>query len=307
MTFLIKLTLGLIIFGLMPFTAYGNSTAVHGVVRAVTGDVTLKKANQTEFEKLKLGQRVHPGDTILAGNKSSVKIIMIDENVLSVAADTMIKIERYEYDPTKFEKNVLINMAFGKLRSLVRQRYDEDKNRYIVKTPSAVAGVRGTDFLTIYNSRTNQTQVVTFEGGVNFSMLDSNGNSSRPTEIVAGHTSVNKIEGAPTEPKALPAEELKNLNSESTIREPASVPKDLIERAPEQGSIKPDYSPTHLTSQDLGTCENCDSQPIGPTLELGGFSPTRALEPDTSTCEFCERVIEDGNTTVNIFLVPVGP
>lgn len=294
-----KTTSIFLIFILMvigPNVAYAESS--RGVVRVVSGDARIQRARDDEYTKLKIGDVVKVGDSIMTGRNSRVKMVMMDENVISVSEDSHFTFERYEYDPSKFEKNVVLKLAFGKLRSIVKQRYDGKDSQYIVKTPSAVANVHGTDFLTVYNVQTNETKIITFQGGVNFSMLNENGQLGLPTLVVAGKTSVNKLDKSPEPPTDLPKNELQKINDETSVREPASQLK---------SSSVQSSGATLLTNQDLGQCSDCVAQPVGPTLEIGGFSPVRAETPATSTCEFCERAIEDGNTTVNINLVPIGP
>src|SRR5690606_34258508 len=103
---------------------------------------------------------------VIAAKDARAKIVMVDKNILNISPETKITIEKYKFDSSKDEKNVSLNVLYGKVRSTVKQKYDGEKNTFNIKTPSAVAGVRGTDFLTGFNPITKTTKIVTFEGQV---------------------------------------------------------------------------------------------------------------------------------------------
>src|SRR5688500_17595879 len=126
--------------------AYANS--IHGVFQVVKGDVQIITQSSKTQTKAKIGSKVYHGDTITAGKDSRAKIVMVDKNEISVSPDSKVVIENYEYQPQADKKNVMLSVLYGKVRAKVEQKYDDQKNKFQVKTPSAVAGVRGTDFFT---------------------------------------------------------------------------------------------------------------------------------------------------------------
>ena len=62
------------------------------------------------------------------------------------------------------KKKILINLIYGKLRANVQKDSYKNTpdNQFRVKTKTAVAGVRGTQFLTSFNQQSGLSEVVTF-------------------------------------------------------------------------------------------------------------------------------------------------
>ncbi len=144
-------------------------------------------------------------DVIQAGKDSSARIILATAK-LSLGADTRIEIAAHTGGGSgSSEASVsLLNLTYGKLRALVNRKKDpatnesvtvapgstvgrkqnkapgdkadaksssadktvENKVSFEVKTFSAVAGVRGTDFFVSYDPNAGVTQQATIEGSV---------------------------------------------------------------------------------------------------------------------------------------------
>ncbi len=193
-----------------------------GVFMVVKGDIRVQAKAGTEV-KAKVGSKVQEGDIVIAGADSRAKIVMVDKNVLNISPDTKIVIEKYKFDQAKGEKNVSLNVLYGKVRSTVNQKYDGEKNTFNIKTPSAVAGVRGTDFLTGFNPVTNTSKIVTFEGQVmTGSGMDASGKILNAVAVNPGQFTVASPGAPPAPPAEVPKSELASMNSESKADAPSS-------------------------------------------------------------------------------------
>lgn len=192
-------------------TAVADST---GTFMVVKGDVQVtSKAGGTQ--KAKIGMKVQESDIIASGPDSRAKIVMSDKNVINISPDTKLELEKYIYDPNSDNKQVSLNVLQGKVRATVEQKYDGEKNKFHVKTPSAVAGVRGTDFLTSFSPKNRETKIVTFEGRVAVGLPGPNGSIANPVYVNPGQTTTAQSGAPPSKPEAVPANELKNMNSET--------------------------------------------------------------------------------------------
>lgn len=197
-----------------PAAAWAQS--LHGVFMVVKGDVQILKEGAAP-EKAKVGSKIHPGQTVATGADSRAKIVMSDRNVVNVSPDTKLLIEKYENDPKKGTKDVEMKLIEGKVRNNVEQKYDGEKSKFIIKTPTAVAGVRGTQFMTSFSPRTGMTQIVTMKGAVSFSSLGKNGLPVGPPVMVNKGETASAAAGAPPEPpKPMPKEDLQKVDSETT-------------------------------------------------------------------------------------------
>jgi hypothetical protein len=211
--------------------------AVHGVMMVVKGDVKVTSGKDKTTEAAKVGKKVFPGDTITAGPDSRAKIVMSDKNVLNISPDSKMTIEKYTNGAN--DKNVELKVEYGKIRASVEQKYDGEKSKFNVKTPSAVAGVRGTDFLTSYNAGTKQSQVITFSGTVAVGQPGPGGRIMNPVFVQPGQMTTSSEGKAPEPPKAMPAEELNKMKQEtagnpksnSDGRQPANAGPSMIDQA----------------------------------------------------------------------------
>lgn len=216
-----------LIFSLLPMNhALANSGTVHGVLRVVKGDVQIKSGKTNAVAKARIGEKVFPKDTIITGKDSRAKVVMVDKNEINISPETQLQIENYEYTPDSDKKNVLLNVIYGKVRNKVNQKYDGEQSKFQVKTPSAVAGVRGTDFLTGFNRANRQTQIVTFEGRVVFGVPGPGGSILNAVPVTAGMMTT-KVEGQmPKPPSVVSATELASLDSSTKAETPAANGKD---------------------------------------------------------------------------------
>lgn len=204
------------------FALSARAQAVHGVLKVVKGDVQITQASDGKTVAAKIGQKVFPKDTIVAGKDARAKIVMVDNNEINVSPDTKMVIQAYDYKPEEDKKNVLLNVMYGKVRNKVNQKYDGE-NKFQVKTPSAVAGVRGTDFMVGFTpppsgspvGTPGMSNVVTFSGKVAFGIPGPNGSIQNPVYVGAGQqtsASGNKPPGAPT---SVPKDQLAKMDNET--------------------------------------------------------------------------------------------
>lgn len=225
-------------------------TETYGTMMVVKGEVKVTSAKNGKVENAKVGFKVHAGDSVTSGADSRAKIIMSDKNVINVSPDSKVTITKYENSTAKGTRNVELKVDYGKVRASVEQIYDGDKSKFNIRTPTAVAGVRGTDFIAGFNPGTRATTVVTFSGVVAVGTPGPNGSIGNPVFVKPGQTtSVN--EGAkPETPKAVPQDQMKNMNQESSA--------DTAEGGP--SAEAPASSSTAAVSEDKNADANFDAK-----------------------------------------------
>lgn len=202
-------TLGL---GLL-WSTLSFAQSLQGVFMVVKGDIKVLSADG-KSDAAKVGKKVNSGDTIVSGTDARAKIVMADKNVINISPDSKITIERYENDG-KDKKNVELKIEYGKIRASVEEKYDGEKSKFNIKTPSAVAGVRGTDFLTGYTPSTKATSVVTFSGTVAVGKPGPGGSIQNPVFVQQGQMTSTSSTGTADKPKAVPKEDLNKMNSDT--------------------------------------------------------------------------------------------
>ena len=94
-----------------------------------------------------VGTRVQEGDVIATGLDGSLGIAFADDSLLSIGPNSALVIERFAFDPTtqrgSFETSLRVGTLSAVSGRLTRQSPDAMK----VRTPGAILGVRGTEFL----------------------------------------------------------------------------------------------------------------------------------------------------------------
>lgn len=220
-------------FAFGPLTAVAQN--VNGVLRVVKGNVQIKSAKTGQTTRARIGAKVFPKDIIITAKDSRAKIVMVDNNEINVSPDSQIEIQNYEYDPAAGKKDVLLNVIYGKVRSKVEQKYDGKTSKFQIKTPSAVAGVRGTDFLTSFNQSNGQSQVVTFEGAVQFGAPGPGGAIVDPVMVTPGTMASIALGQTATPPVPMPKEQLAKMDAE-TKADTASGSTDSNSRNPANGN-----------------------------------------------------------------------
>lgn len=213
---------------ILVFASFSKALAEesYGLLMIVKGQVQVAKA-KAQPTGAKVGGKVYPQDTIITGKDSRAKIVMSDRNIINVLPETKIRIDQYVND-TK-EKNVRLSLLEGKVRTNVEQKYDNNENKFEIKTPSAVVGVRGTQFMTNYQKATNTTAVTTFRGEVIFRGYDKL--SEKQTEAVLvkrGETSENSAGQKPGSPVKMSPTDLKRIEGDTAVKKDDKGDQQLV-------------------------------------------------------------------------------
>lgn len=209
----------------------------HGVFMVVKGNVKIQGPNSSS--EAKVGSKIHEGETVVTGDDSRAKIVMTDRNIINISPNTQLKIEKYSN--TSKDKNVRLNLIEGKVRNNVEQKYDNKNSKFEVRTATAVAGVRGTQFITSYNSSTRVTEVITLKGQVSFASLSAvqqSATTGSTSEVVVGRGEKSEFQDGgsnvnPTAPAKVPVQEIKQIETDTNVR------KDSV-----KNEVKVDVAPT---------------------------------------------------------------
>lgn len=214
-----------------------------GVFMVVKGDIKVEKDGKQV--PAKVGMKVVEADTVIAGKDARAKIVMKDKNVLNISPESKIIIEKYQAAGEGGDKNVTLNVLYGKVRATVNQKYDGEKSKFHVKTPSAVAGVRGTDFITGYKIETKQAEFVTFEGKVEVGQMGAGGTITNSVFVNPGEMTTSIAGAVPNPPSEVPKQELAKMDGGSKSdnkndRQPASDSGAKQEGQKQEGEKKQD-------------------------------------------------------------------
>lgn len=131
-----------------------------GKVRLVQGNVIIMHADILIGYQAKEKLPLYQGDTIVTRKKGRIRFRLNDGTVLTLASETKLIINRSVYNPKKKSRFSFLSMSLGKARFWVRKLIYK-RSSFKVKTPTAVVGVRGSDF--IIKATAVLTEVTAFE------------------------------------------------------------------------------------------------------------------------------------------------
>jgi len=109
---------------------------------------------------------VSVGDEIRTGHPGRLRVVFRDQSVLNISDDSHLTIDTQVFDPNKGLFQSVTKLLSGKVRALVSHYYGASGAAYEINTATAVAGVRGTEFVVSYEPERNLTKVVGISGRV---------------------------------------------------------------------------------------------------------------------------------------------
>jgi hypothetical protein len=125
--------------------ALGASAADIGTIKVAKGHVVVDRAGQTM--PAEVGTRLQVADTIRTGADGSVGITMQDDSLLSAGPNTVLTLDRYAFDTTTNKGQFDASLRKGSLAIISGKIAKESPDAMTVRTPSAILGVRGTEFV----------------------------------------------------------------------------------------------------------------------------------------------------------------
>ena len=128
----------LILIIMMSAYSFGNI----GTIMALKGTAKIKRAISL---KAKMGMKLLEGDVILTSKLSKMQVILLDDTVVTIGANSSFGFKEFKFDGTKNSK-VTLQVKNGYFRTITGRTGKIAPDRFRVKTLNATIGVRGTDF-----------------------------------------------------------------------------------------------------------------------------------------------------------------
>lgn len=89
-------------------------------------------------------ESIYLGDELQTKADGGVKILFVDDTLLTIKENSKVLITEFLFNPTEKTRKVSFHAAFGRVRAIVGRFFGKDQ-LVEIKTPTAVAGIRGTD------------------------------------------------------------------------------------------------------------------------------------------------------------------
>jgi hypothetical protein len=117
-----------------------------GTIKSVRGEVQLQRGDGPA-RPASPGDAVAPVDRLLTGKDSGASLVMRDGTAIVVGPSSRLDVKDFHFDSTTEDGGLLVGLLRGSLRmatGLIGKAHPEAVR---VETPSAVIGIRGTDFI----------------------------------------------------------------------------------------------------------------------------------------------------------------
>ena len=116
-----------------------------GQIKVSTGSAQIERSGKKL--QAKVGQVVQQGDVVITGSDGSVGITFRDNSLVSIGPDSVLTIDRFVFDSTTHQGAFDSSLKQGTLAVVSGKLAKQSPEAMKVKTPAAILGVRGTEFL----------------------------------------------------------------------------------------------------------------------------------------------------------------
>jgi hypothetical protein len=134
-----------VLVGTVAFASAQAAQVGKAVVRVIKGAAECSEGGA--WSALKVGQEIRPGTVVRTANDSYVDLFL-DQNgpMVRLTENTVLGIDKLNFEPTGADTVIetQLDVKSGRIVGIVKKLAATSK--YEVKTPSGVAGIRGTDY-----------------------------------------------------------------------------------------------------------------------------------------------------------------
>jgi hypothetical protein len=116
-----------------------------GQIKIAKGDVAIERNGQTL--PATVGARLQQSDVLRTGADGSVGVVMSDNSLLSAGPNSVLSLDRFEFDPTSSEGRFDASLRKGSLSVISGRIAKQTPGAMTLRTPAAILGVRGTEFV----------------------------------------------------------------------------------------------------------------------------------------------------------------
>ena len=119
---------------------------VVGRFTQVEGRVDLLKGGNLPATPVTANTTVEPQDVVRTKSLSKAQITFIDNSVLTISPGSRIAIAEYMIDPAQGKRRAVLEIFQGMALAVVNKIFNVKEPDFVVKTHTAIMGVRGTEF-----------------------------------------------------------------------------------------------------------------------------------------------------------------
>lgn len=150
------------LFATTPSFAYEGEDIKAGTITTIKGSVSTFHRETGKITTVSEGDTIYQGDSLRTKSRSYAEVTLEDGSTLKIAQNSRIRITEFLLGDNGERKSSIIKLFRGKLRALVskvsavsatsflKAAFGSSGGNFAVSTPTAVIGVKGTEFLAIH-------------------------------------------------------------------------------------------------------------------------------------------------------------
>ncbi len=139
-----KKTFCFVLIATFLFASVSAAQAAAGKISKMSGDVSYRTKANIPYQPAKEGVELQVGYWIKTGKDGWAALSLSDGSTFTLANNTELEIDKFLVSGNK--KEGIFNLNQGKLRATVTKLAGQQTN-FKVKSPTAVAGIKGTEFM----------------------------------------------------------------------------------------------------------------------------------------------------------------
>jgi Uncharacterized protein conserved in bacteria len=116
-----------------------------GLIKVSKGSVQIQRG--AEKMPAAVGAALQASDVIVTGADGFAGITFTDNSLVSVGPGSVFAIDKYRFDTTTHQGEFEGNLRQGRLAAVSGKMVKQSPESMKIRTPSAIMGVRGTEFL----------------------------------------------------------------------------------------------------------------------------------------------------------------
>jgi hypothetical protein len=126
--------------------AAGSAVAAEGIgqIKTAKGQVSVDRGGRAL--SVQVGMPLAAADVVRTGADGYAGITMRDDSLLSIGPNSVLALERFDFDPTTHQGRFDSRLERGTLAVVSGRLARQSPEAMTLRTPAAVLGVRGTEF-----------------------------------------------------------------------------------------------------------------------------------------------------------------
>lgn len=173
-------------------------------VASSSGPVDLLRGDGGKWAPLGKVEDLQQRDLIRTGSGGTTRLSFDDGSVVVLSSSSLLRLD--EMGKKDGRPRVLLRLLGGQVRATVSKAYGTGEGRFEIETPTAVASVRGTEFIVTYDTVSADSEVICIEGSVE--VLGVLGVLGRPVVLEPGMGTTVRKGAFPAAPAPVPADKI---------------------------------------------------------------------------------------------------